>query len=556
MDRRTFLSFLNRQEAQVAAPMRPMGTFAPYSGNWGQAEAAHLLRRTLFGPKKSEIDWAANAGLNATLNELFKDRPMPNPPVQYYDTGDPAEPIGTVWVESQVYNSLNFYRKNSLLAWTVGQMLESEISIREKMTLFWHNHFSLEMDVVNDARFMWRYANLLRTNALGNFQELVEKITVEPAMLRYLNGNQNVYNANGNPPPNENYARELFELFSIGKGPQVGDGDYTTYTETDVREAARVLTGWRDRGYGWNSTTPYNQFRANKHDPGNKTFSAAFNGHTITNNGENEYKDLVQMIFNQSATAEYICRKLYRWFVYYEINDQTETDIIGPMALLLISSNYDIQPVVRALLGSQHFYDMSVRGVLIKNPLDYTVGMLRQTEVVFPDEFNVVARYRHWYNLYALATNQLMRLFNPPSVAGWPAYYQIPAFHEMWISSVTLPARFQTAERYNSEGGYNYAGYKTLIDPIHLINQAVGDVTDPNVLVADLATLMMPRPLTQSQKDFLKSVILPGLPDYEWTFEYTEFANNPHDPVLRASVSNKLRDLLASLMGLAEYQLS
>ena len=175
------------------------------------------------------------------------------------------------------------------------------------MVLFWHHHFSVQQQEVENAQFLYRHHNLLRTNALGNFKTLVREVTIDPAMLIHLNGYLNAKQA-----PDENYAREMQELFAIGKGND------SLYTEDDVIAAARVLTGWRI-----NDDPLSSYFDSGAHDTGSKTFSAFYNNTTIagSSNGDQELDALVNMIFNTTEAARFICRKLYKWFVYYEIDD-------------------------------------------------------------------------------------------------------------------------------------------------------------------------------------------------------------------------------------------
>ena len=557
MDRRSFLGL--KQEKAVSKALAPKQIHAglsPYAGPWTKVQASHLLRRSLFGPKASEINWAVNAGLDASLDTLLANQSSPEPPVNFYDAADPSVPIGNTWIDAPyVDGGRNGRRRISLFAWSMGLMIHQGMSLREKMTLFWLNHFAVERTVVVDSRFLYRYGQLLRSNALGNFQRLVEHMTIDPTMLRYLNGNQNVRQTDDGGQTyvasNENYGRELFELFTMGKGD---DGTEVFYTEDDVRAAARVLTGWRDRGYASNRSPITVQFRANRHDVTPKQFSSHFNNQVITDNGENEYKDLIQMIFDQEETARFICRKLYRWFVYYEIDDTVESQVIDPMASLLRSSNYEIEPVVRALLASEHFYDAANIGCVIKNPLEFTVGILRQFEVEFPEYPNILPQYWHWYKIHTESTNQLMEYMNPPNVAGWPAYYQLPRYHAYWISSVTLPTRQNTVSLYNKNRGYLSSGFRTLIQPLELLDY-ISDPLDPNVLIAEWAELLLPQALEQTQLDFLKEVLIPGLPDYEWTLEYRSYLRDPADQELKASVLSKLRDLIDTMMNLAEFHL-
>ena len=189
-------------------------------------------------------------------------------------------------------------------------------------------------------------------------------------MLRYLNGYVNTASA-----PDENYARELQELFTLGKGPAV------QYTEADVRTAARVLTGWRI-----NTTNYTSYFDATRHDTAAKVFSSFYGGKTITGKtgaaGATETDELIDMIFLKDEVSKFICRRLYRWFVYYKIDAAVELNIIEPLAKIFRDNNYEIKPVMRALLQSEHFYDVLNQGCLIKSPVDLIVGHLREFAVV------------------------------------------------------------------------------------------------------------------------------------------------------------------------------
>ncbi len=204
------------ENAIPASPAPPPETgLEPYVGEWTQREAKHLINRILFGANKENIDLTIANGLDASVASLLADYDLPEPPIN--TTAEFNVPIGETWVNSPLVDieQLND-RVISLFSWTKGLIVNQEYSIREKMTLFWHNHFVVQGDIVEDTRFIYHHFTLLRENALGNFKEFCKKITTDPSMLRYLNGNQNF-----NVAPNENYARELLELFTIGKGPLV-----------------------------------------------------------------------------------------------------------------------------------------------------------------------------------------------------------------------------------------------------------------------------------------------------------------------------------------------
>jgi hypothetical protein len=257
MDRRaTIASLLGRPPAKAQAPPVPIlnSGLEPYVGPWGYEQAAHLLRRAMFGPAYEQIKTAAELGLATTLQQLFEERPLPEPPLNHNNQNDPAVPIGATWVDAPYSTAVNLrpYRMQSLRAWTMQQLFQEGVSIREQLTLFWHNHFGVAN--VNDAKFRYIHANLLRSNAWGNFRELIKAVTIDPTMLRFLNGNQNTRNS-----PNENYARELLELFTIGKGPQAA----RAITPTIPRKTSARWPGCSLAGATAASTLPIRMCRWN-----------------------------------------------------------------------------------------------------------------------------------------------------------------------------------------------------------------------------------------------------------------------------------------------------
>ncbi len=530
---------------------RSMAGLAPYKGEFGYNQAAHLLRRCVFGASKAEINTTIERGLEETIQLLLAEQEKPAPPINSQYPTDPNVPIGETWVTAPITQGVNGYRRANLQRWWVGQMMNQGINLREKMTLFWHNHFVVEATVVGEAKSSYYYLDLLRTHAFGNFKTLTEEITIHPAMLRYLNGNQNIRQA-----PNENYARELFELFTIGKGPLVGEGDYTYYTEEDVIEAAKVLTGWRNQ-LVTDSGIPSSNFTLNRHTLGSKQFSHRFDNHIIEENGEDEYKDLIDMIFGQRQVAQFLCEKLYRWFVYYVIDETTYANVIEPMADLLIENNYEIASVLEVLLTSEHFFDSVNYGVMIKNPLDFLIGFFKNFEVEFPPidtQEGLTTNYKFWTIFSNASADLQMNVLNPPSVAGWIAYYQAPQYYQSWITSATFPDRINAVGRF-LRGGVARDGFRLIIEPLSFVLQ-IESADDPNELVKGIARVLFPKPLTDEQYIYLKEVLIPGLPDYEWTIEFNELLADPQNEDLGAAIYAKLVNLLDTMMSLAEYQLS
>ena len=265
MDRRAFLTKLKKKPTVNSNRFITSG-LSLYSGNWTINEVAHLLKRTMFGAKKADIDYFLTLSPSAAVDELLNNIPVVSPPLRDYGLikdefdvlhDDLGVMQGQTWVndlntlsDAIVRGDINGLRTESLRKWWAGLIINQNRSITEKLVMFWHHHFSVQEEEVGNATMLWRYHNLLRTNALGNIKQLTRDVTIEPAMLLHLNGYLNSKLA-----PDENYAREMQELFTIGKGPDSG------YTETDVMTAARVLTGWRI-----NSTTLTSYLDTNAHD--------------------------------------------------------------------------------------------------------------------------------------------------------------------------------------------------------------------------------------------------------------------------------------------------
>lgn len=522
----------------------------PYSGPWTFQQAGHLLRRATFAPLKSEIDEAVALGLNNTLSTLFAAAPLPPPPV-YYDYEDhPDAGIGDGWVD--LHNNPNDStgdnnaRRRSLEAWWMLTYADSGLNIREKMSFFWHNHFGMSGNASPKPiyQFLTKYQEL----ATGDFRQLVKDMTVNPYMLKFLNGETSTA-AN----PNENFAREILELFTLGKGPQIGTDDYTNYTEHDVVELAKAFTGWRTRNFGTQEPGEVveSYFTTSRHDSSTKTLSHRFNFAEIQNGGENEYEAVVDLIFQQDEVARFICRKLYRYFVYYKIDAIVEAEVIEPMAQTLRDNGYVIAPALQQLLGSQHFYDIALAGDMIKTPLDIVHGIFRTTG--YYQQATISDTYFAARTGYLQARNMDLDLRFPPSVAGWTAYYQEPGYYRLWLNTATLQTRTDFHNRCLSRNGFFWNGSPHPFDWLGFIAN-LSDPGNPNVLIQDLTLELLPQPLNQQQLDALKELLLPGLEDFVWSGEYANFLANPGDSTRRASVESRLKEMLTGMYQLAEYQ--
>ena len=518
---------------------------SPYTGQWTFDEAAHLLRRTIFGPTKSRIQQAVDEGFDATFATLFAEPAVVDPPIYYDFEDDPEAGIGETWVDKPLDGSVTgiyFARSKTLWAWWFMQMKKNDQTITEKLTLFWHNHFVISE--AGNANMNWEYLTKLRDFALGDFKELTKQITIDRSMLIYLNGTTNFADE-----PNENYARELLELFTLGKGPLVAPGDYTNYTEQDIAAIARALTGWS----AWSGDDPNAIFYYTwGHDKNDKQLSHRFNNQIIVDEGEEEYKTVIDIIFEKDEVAHHICRRLYLWFVHYEITDTIESEIIAPMSQILLDNNYQIQPALEALLKSEHFFSMATRGCMIKSSLDFFYSALNTFQMHLPsDQYE---EYATWVGLYWEFEKLGQAIFRIPSVAGWRAYYQSPVFYRDWINSASLALRKRLLPNIKwhvlyfspDTQAFNWIPFiATLENPFEV-----------NDMIDEVCRLIFPRPMTIDQKDYFKESLLNGLPDFEWNVEYTDYLSDPTNESKRQAIENKLYDLFLSMMRVPEFQLS
>ena len=531
----------------------PLTGLTPYTGSFTQVELQHLLKRTLFGASKEDLNYFGGKALADVLSELLNPvSTAPLPPLKEYATSttatlpDTSILQGTTWVgDLNNDGTVQSQRRGSFKKWWMGRLINQDKSNLEKMTLFWHNHFATEMNDVGNAQYIYKHHQLLRSQALGNFKTLTRAVTIDPAMLVYLNGQLNTRTA-----PDENYAREIQELFCCGKGPD------SLYTEADVKAAARVLTGWRN-----NANTFTSFFDPNRHDTNPKVFSSFYNntviaGRTGSTAGDIELDELINMIFNVQEVAKFICRRLYRWFVYYDIDASVETNIITPLANIFRASNYEVKPVLKALLQSEHFFDTLSRGCQNKSPVDLVVGLCRETNIKFPVSTDYITSYGHWNYMVNWVSNMQQNIGDPPDVSGWKAYYQAPQFYQIWINSDTLPKRNQFTDTMVING-YSFNGNRIQVDGVNLI-RTFSNPSDPNILLNELIAHLFRIDLSETSKAQIKrDILLSGqTSDHYWTDAWNLFISTPTNTANATTVRNKVRDLIKYLMNLAEYQLA
>ena len=515
----------------------------PFDSHLQKKDLLHLLRRCLFGIGHHEMHFFQNKSINQCLDILLTKSPFKVMLAQEDpDLVDPLVPKGKQWINAPYEGEdIDKKRRIYLRAWWAGQILNRDYSLTEKMVLFWHNHFVTETEIVKDARYSYQYVALLRQFALGNVKQLIFNGTTNNAMLVYLNGN-----ANNKTAPNENYGRELLELFTLGKQ------NTPSYNEDDVKAAARILTGWKD-----DKQTIQVTFQPDLHDTTDKTFSSFFCNATIKGKkgmqGANETDELITLIFSKEETARFVCRNLYRWFVTSYIDDRTESEIIAPLAQILRTSNFEIKPVLRTLLGSKHFFDTALRGCIVKSPIDFFVGATWQFEIKLPPEpSNTHLCWIHYsYHLGGLG----MLVGDPPSVAGWPAFYQAPKYHQWWINTYTLSFRMKIIETLTAPEGMNCNGPRINIDLVNFVRQ-FKNPENLNTFIDDCLELLCAVKISQPAKDKLKQILLRNKPDPTyWLETWNKLTNNPEDNNHRKIVNSILGIFIKEIIGMPEYQM-
>lgn len=532
-------------------------SMAPYSGVWSKMLAAHLLRRTTLGPTQAQIDAAFSDGVDLAVENILQSSILTDEPVTWHP-GETIAPQGETWVDKfmtpdpLLEDQVNAARQKSLFSWTAGRMNKEQLgaaNITEKMVFFWQNHFGIQQ--VRDDRLNYNYFKTLEANAIGNFKTVVESITINGAMMKFLDTASNTKWS-----PNENYARELLELYSIGKGLQTGPGDYSNYTEDDILSGARILTGWKVRENMSSTANPYIEFEPNLHDTDPKQLSYHFNNMILFNDDENEYKNFIDAIFSKEETAYHICRKLYKYFVSAELTEQIEATVIDTMAQTMISNNYEIRPVLAQLFKSEHFYDSTIIGSHLKAPYEFIFSMLNPT-LSFPSH-NEEGNNVIWNILYNAASVMDQNWYVAPSVAGWPAYYVKPGYMQLWLNSATIDRRFWlvsllTEHSTGISDDVTGTVYSFKIDALAFVDQ-LQTPSDGVAVIEQMCNLFFARPLLQTKKDRLLNILSDFLPAFEWTLQYNEYLSNTHDPVLREPVKQRVEAVLSEIFKLPEFQ--
>ena len=575
------------------------------TGTLGRKRAAHLLRRATFGATKAQIDQVAALTASEAMDLLFSSDGLVDPDLPI----DPA--TGEEWITNPLTDAntgelglIAFFK-----SWHFGQLLALGKSgdtalayaTREKVTFLLHTIFTTIDSKVANSKSLYYQNALFRKfsfddngDPLFNFKTLSKKVCVENAMLRFLDGDTNVLGS-----PNENFGREFLELFSIGRGlegalsPLPAPGDYFNYTEQDVQAAALVFSGFNiddtfsniDLDTGLPKGVIRGGVTATAHDNTTKQFSYRFNDATISPNPDlldggsatelstlDEIDQLVEMIYSVSdEAARNICRKIYRFYVYYSIDKTLDDDIINNLTQTFINSGYKIQPVLVDLFQSEHFYESGAGtsndtfGSIIKSPMDLVFGALKTLEVDIPDYSTQLESYYEFMGAIQQSMNsQGMVYYRPPEVAGYPAYHQFPIYNRSWISTNYLAERYQFAQRLvdnmDEVVGVDVVQYvkdnfssvaanaKNLIIEICRYFLPMNDNLTFDAAADDSAEITAER-LNYFLMAFLYSPQIDADPEGSWNFRWT---NSEDEEV----VATQLKNLFNAILQSPEYQLS
>lgn len=488
----------------------------PYSGEWTYKQAAHLLRRCMYGVKDSEIRQAVKDGLDKTVKTLFKSwTPQLEELESWVNSTDiQVRPEGSPPTQQQQLDFTILYNthKSQYQRWLIKIMANQPVSLQEKMVQFWSNHFVTDADTVKVTEFMHTLAQMFRTKGYGNFKQMVREVTTDVSMLIYLDGIKNVYNAK-KPGINENYAREVQELFTMGVYDWSGKENYS---QKDISEMARALSGWNltlNPSKGTDVRT--NIYRTREAtfypatwDPNDKTIY----GKT----GKWKVDDVVDLMFNErgDAISKYICEKIYKEFVYI-VPDRTA---IAEMAKTFKNSNWEIKPVIDQLLRSAHFYDESNIGAIEKSPFGYMIGLVRALGLTNIPDFTLSDTSRTAGNLASRMAAMGQEVANPPNVKGWEG-------GRLWISVSTLPTRQKfLIDVMDAKITVRVNGKQTVIYTFDAVAFAKSfpDYNDIHKLVDNMNQFFLNTKPSTKEANLLYATLLDGGVDYEWNVDDTK----------------------------------
>lgn len=433
---------------------------SPYTTPLDPIRVQHLYRRAGFSASAEQVRQAAGQSADALVDALIQEAlslpPLPAPAWAGWNADNYPED------DDLARATLRAQRETWALEYTRALLSNN---LRDRLSFFWSNHFVTELDFYDSPAFLHEYTECLQRNALGNFKTFVSEIGLTNAMLFYLDG---AYN-NGNNP-NENYARELFELFTLGEG--------NGYTEEDVIETSRALSGYTERGeVRWTPVT----FDPTTFDAGTKTI--------LGQTGNWGYDDVIDILFEQRSgeIARFICQRLYEFFVHPDSDDDAGNaqQIISGMADTFIANDFELAPVLSQLFKSQHFFDENAIGVIIKSPFDLYLNFINESGFAFTDTTLS----------FAIESSRLLgqEMFDPVDVAGWQR-------DRSWINTNFIIGRWLTTEVMLEEF-FRADQEQFRLLAMAAVGPAESNTSNPETVVRALVDKLLPKGLL-TQQDF------------------------------------------------------
>ncbi len=536
-----------------------MATLTPFTGVLGEINASHLLRRATLNPNPTLISQFGTYTVQQAMTALCAPLTLQVP--------EPLDPnTGQAFMQSFLNPTLNgsFGEASPTVGWYLREAIYSN-TFQLKAVFWLHSMFILNSGSDGGTVAFFDYMQLLNFYSDKSLKDFAKKVSRCSMMSIYLNNNLNTKNA-----PNENYAREFLELFTILKGPQDGPGSYTNYTEQDVQMAAKVLTGFRDVPGNLRMNyldpichVPLNYKTFSNHDTSNKTFSSKFNNHVITGatteaGMDTELDAFIDMIFNQQATALNYARRMYRFYVKSTITSEVETGIIAPLANNLMTTNYDISSTLQLLLSSKHFYDAEdsiqydqIIGGKIKSPLELFLIMYSQFQISIP---NPITSPGHNFWLFRNMSGYMydigMSIYAPISVVGYIPIYQEP-FDNLWVNTAVLRSRYNQPLDLLLEG-FNDSNSLTKLDTVLFVKNS-GNFSNPanaTTLINEMLNLLLAVMPTGSRYTYFTQSLLGGLSVISWQNEWNNYLNNNDDTAVRIALNR----LVTAIVKSTEYQ--
>lgn len=544
-------------------------TLAKYTGEFGYTQKRHLLNRVLVGYAERHMKDLEGLTLDQAIDLIFKKPELGEPVNNYYhdfpaeeykkkylvDDVKPGEPFISKALSREerqgfVPEFAGMERVSAYDSWTYASFYAQPTTVAGRLFLFLHTLTPYKDDNVRIKALYYSF-KLTYEGAWRNYKDYIYDVTLSDNMLYFLNLKFSKKEA-----PDENYAREVQELFTVGKRP------FSKFTESDVKAAARLLVGWDSlyienlAGEGY---VTQNRYDENNHDTGDKQFSKFYGNRLIKgrkgpDGGKIELKEFFDMIFETDEVAIYLSRRLVQFFVYPVLNDHVEENIIKPLADVLRKNNYSLAEALKVLLKSEYFFAEEFYNAMIKSPMEYSMGLFKEFDLLkghltryennvisnsfFADDKNrfdakffdpLYLSYRIFKDVkHGYIGRQGYTFGNPPSVAGWQAYYQEPVYDLIWINSDSIKRRKELAESIIRNGiGFN--DRTQLRFDLNVLLKKTKDPTDINLFIRDLAKIITGADI--NEKAFIrikKSILGDNLPDYYWADAVRSFQNSPN----------------------------